>query len=349
MYRPGRDVVRVQRIFFGRPEDLAVGARRLRAAHVEDPSCFSRSILLEITVHQPHVGVPARRRHASRRSSTICRDARRPLVCRNDVVPHACGEIDVRGHVERVRRRRRDREVPTCRGQTTRCVNRIVVRVNQVVGKTRMVRMRRERFFEDGRGLQVDVFVATVVRGPEQRQPVERGCVHVVRVCAVHCLHGVEVGEIACVLVAGAVQIFYGGKIRPLACGTTLRDANLTRRSEPIEDSPRAAEILFHPHGMVLRHRLAPVGHGEIGIGLLRGTKRPCRVVVLEVVELGEPVVEALLRSRCAGVGEVDVADAADSAGRAGLWRLGAHRRGDEHHGGHQAEQSPAHRVILRR
>ena len=83
--------------------------------------------------------------------------------------------------------------------------------------------------------------------------------------------------------------------------------------AEPLEDAARAAEILFHPDGMVLRHRLAPVGHGEIGIGLLRGAKRPCRVVVLEVVELGEPVVEALLRSRCAGVGEADVADAADS------------------------------------
>ena len=60
---------------------------------------------------------------------------------------------------------------------------------------------------------------------------------------------------------------------------------------------------------MILRHRLAPERHGELGVGLLRIPERARRIVVLEVVELGEAVEECLLRQPRARVREGDLAD----------------------------------------
>ncbi len=69
---------------------------------------------------------------------------------------------------------------------------------------------------------------------------------------------------------------------------------------------------------MVVGHRLAPVGHGESGIGGLRADERLGGGAVLEVVEEREAGGEVGLRRGGARVREVDAPEAAGGGGRRG-------------------------------
>ena len=96
-----------------------------------------------------------------------------------------------------------------------------------------------------------------------------------------------------------------------------LGDARLVRRREPIERLLRRLEILLRPERMVVAHRLAPVGHGEVRVGLLRLLERLRGFVELEVVERLDADEERLLRGRGAEVGKVIVPNSCDDEGAA--------------------------------
>ncbi len=122
--------------------------------------------------------------------------------------------------------------------------------------------------------------------------------------------HLVEVLKVACRFRAGAIEGFDGAQVRALAFGPALRDARGSFRAQTFQNPAGASEVLFHPDRMVFRHRLAPVREDKVRILLLRVAKRARGIVVLEVVELGQPVEERRLRRGRAGVGEGHVADA---------------------------------------
>ena len=211
---------------------------------------------------------------------------------------------------KRVRSGGRDSGVPARGAKAQRRVGRIVVRVNQIVREARVIGMRRERLFESSGGLHVDRRVASTMRRSEERETVERGGVDVVRKRSTDAAHLLEIREVARLFVACAVQRLERAQIRTLPVCFAFGDSIASARAETLEDAARAAEILFHPHRMVLRHRLAPIGHGERRIDLLRLPERAGGIVVLEVVELSETVQERGLRGRRARILEGDGADA---------------------------------------
>ena len=95
----------------------------------------------------------------------------------------------------------------------------IVVGVDQVVRAARDVRVRGERRLEHPGGSQVDSGVTAGMRRAEQRQPVQRGRVHVVGDTPRGSAASPRGREIARGLVAGAVQRLDRAKVRALAFG----------------------------------------------------------------------------------------------------------------------------------
>ena len=104
-----------------------------------------------------------------------------------DVFPHAALHEDVRRHMERVRRRRRDARVRARRGQRERRVIGIVERVNDEVRRARMLRVFREHLLGDRRGerLAAESLVGRP-HGAEQRQRVPRRHFVIVRPLRIH-------------------------------------------------------------------------------------------------------------------------------------------------------------------
>ena len=196
--------------------------------------------------------------------------------------------------------------------------------------------MCRERLFESSGGLHVDRRVASIMRRSQERETVQRSGVDVVRKRSTDAAHLLEIREVARLFVARAVQRLERAQIRMLPGCSALGDPIAGARAEALEDAARAAEILFHPHRMVLRHRLAPIGHGERRIDLLRLAERAGGIVVLEVVELSETVQERGLRGRRARILEGDGADARRL--RAARHAEGGGKNGDSHEHAHVAD-----------
>ena len=133
-------------------------------------------------------------------------------------VPDACERV--RGHVQRMRRRRRDLRV--ARGGVERLWGERgdVVAVNQVVGQARMIRLRLEERLEDRAGGQL-VLVSLVAgqRRLGQRQRVEHGRFGVLGVAAGHRFHLLCVRERARALInrfVVAKELGHGGHVSPL-------------------------------------------------------------------------------------------------------------------------------------
>ena len=127
MYESGRNVVGIQGILFRRSQREPVCPGCRRPAAIEDAARRIVASLLQIPIHEPHVGVAAAGRSPSGRLRAGGAHVRRPLVRADDVVPHAGGEVDVRRHVQRVWSGRRDRGVPARGAKAQRRVGRIVV------------------------------------------------------------------------------------------------------------------------------------------------------------------------------------------------------------------------------
>ena len=210
----------------------------------------------------------------------------------------------------RVPGRRCDFRVRPRRAQTERRMDGIVVRVNQVVRQAGMVGMGGKQRFEYGRRSHVDREVAAAMGRSEQRQRVKRCGIHIVRVLARQAGHGVGEGKVAAVLVAVAVQDLDGAHVVLLAFGSGFRDSRLSRRCEASERLERRVAILLHPHGVGVGHRLAPVGHREVGVELLRFSEQHCCCAVFEVVKLREAFEKEWLRCGRARVGKAHFSNA---------------------------------------
>ncbi len=282
--------------------------------------------LLHVAVSQPaqRVGV-ARVAGQPLPLDPLVGDVPGRFVRRHHLVPHAQRDEDVRGHVLGVAGGGRDRRVGPRRTQPQRRVHRIIVGVDQVMGGARVLRVVAERFLDDRRRPHICRDVSALVGGSEKRQRVECGRFVVVRILLPQAAHRIGVGEVARSLVAVTVQDIQRAQVVLFAVGRCLGQPRFGRRSQPTQRRQRRLTVLLLPDGMVVRHRLAPVGEGEVGVDALSLAKRLGGVGILEAVEQQNASQEGLLRCRRAGVGELDP----PQVRRLGAGRIGQ-RRGDQ-------------------
>ena len=311
------------------------------------------STLLRVAVNQPQHGVKA----AHLDVELLLGPARvggfhRAFVNRRGLIPHAQRHIDVRGHVQRVRRGRRNLRIRIGVAQAERGVHWIVVRVDQVVRRAGMLRVLRVDLFHQRGGLHVDGEVPAVVAGAEQRQCIERRDLIVLRKLLVHAAQLLGIGQVAGQLIAGAVQaverrqpFFFlgGGRLGPtrLGCGRQAgeRGVRLLRRR-------------LLPYGVVVGHGLAPIRHRKSRVRLLRLLEGFLRIVVLEAVHQQHAPPERRLGSRRSGGGEVNLAELVlgqKRARRGGTQERGHDEYGKSVHGGNISAFAPANYPELRR
>ena len=195
--------------------------------------------------------------------------------------------------------------------QTQRRVNGIVCSVNDVVRDARMIWICVGKIFENRKRAHVDRNFAAVVACAHQRESVKRGSIHIGGIFLVNNRHRLRIQIVAIVFCAIAIENFYSVKIIAFALGACFCGARLGSCGETIQRGAGGGLILLIPERMRVRHGFAPIGHREIGVGLLRLAEFRCCVVVFEIVELGEPAKKTGLRGGGAGIGEMDFADIA--------------------------------------
>ena len=208
--------------------------------------------------------------------------------------------------MERVDGRGRDLRVDARGAHAERRVHGVVVAVDQVMGGAGMLRVLREDLLLDGRGLHVGLHVALVLAGAEERETVERGGVEVIRVFLVQAPHRIGVGAVAIRLLALRVELLDGFEIHLLAVGRRPGEPLGLRRREALQRLHRGFTVALHPERVIVRHRLAPVRHGEAGVRLLRRPKLVGRIRVLEAVQEKQALQEVRHRGgrpRCGKVG----------------------------------------------
>ncbi len=212
----------------------------------------------------------------------------------------------MRRHVLGVAGGGRDLRVGPRRTQPQRRVHRIVVGVDQVMGGARVLWVVAKHLLHHRRRSHVGRDVPALVGCAQQRHCVEGGGLVVVRILRVQAAHGVGVGEVARPLVAVAVQHLQRPQVVFLALGSCLSEPRLRCRAQPAQRSQRRLTVLLLPDRMVVSHRLAPVGEREVGVELLSLAKSLGGVGILEAVQQQNASQEGLLRSRRAGVRELD-------------------------------------------
>ena len=167
-----------------------------------------------------------------------------------------------------------------------------------------MIRVGRVDLLHYRGGLHVTRDIATVVTGAEDRQRVEGARIGIVRILAHELLHGVAVRVVTLTLVAVAVHHFDRVQVVALALGAGLGVARLSRRAERRQCGTRGVPILLLPDRVVVSLSLAPIGHGEVRIDLMRCLERLASVFVFEAVQQQQPAYEHVLGFRRARVGE---------------------------------------------
>ena len=129
----------------------------------------------------------------------------------NRFVPHAEHRIDVRGHMQRMRRARRDLSVQICRRNAQRGKRRIVVTVDDVVREARVVGLLRRFLGEDRGGLALlrQLLVVEIDR-LVQGERVEDPRFGIIRVLFGHALHRLFVQSDARLVIDGVVILVVG-------------------------------------------------------------------------------------------------------------------------------------------
>ena len=211
-------------------------------------------------------------------------------------LPQAQADEDVRRHVERVRRGRRDLRVAARGVETHRGKLGLVAAVNQVMRDARLIGVLREQLVQDRNRLLPIVERRVVGRlAGEQRQRVERGGLGVVRVVAIDLLHAVGVGLRAGHVIASLGIAEKGGGSREIS----LLTARGVRAGLSLLDlRPAAIEIgLAHllPELVVEAHRGAPVRHRATRRCLRDGDELLFGFLVPERVEQRDAALEVLL------------------------------------------------------
>ena len=164
-------------------------------------------------------------------------------------------------------------------------------------------------FFEDGGGAHVGGEIAAVLGGAERRQGKESGAVHVARKFAVNLSEGGFVTAVAFFFRAVAKEDFDAVEIEFFALGRGHCETRFGRGSEPVENLARSSNVFLVPHGMILRHGLAPVSHRKIGSGFLSGAEMLGGIVVFEVVKLSQCADKIRLNGGWTGICERNFAE----------------------------------------
>ena len=276
----------------------------LRRDLVEQPPRVGGTPLLQIDVLQPRQAVEvALVARGVLARDPLLRQRPRLLVRLRGLGPHAELHEDVRRHVQRVRRARGDRGVTLRGAEAERRVQRIVVGVDEVVQRAGMIAALGDDRLEQRRGADALARVDFVAPdGAEDGQGVEDARLDVVRMRRREARHRLLVRGVARGLVAFAVELCDGiePRLLPLAARCSL---------PPFHRAAAAVEIDLVPDRMVVRHRLAPVGEGEVRIDALGLLERALRLRVGEVVQQQDAAQEGLLRLGLAAVREGDRAE----------------------------------------
>ncbi len=122
-------------------------------------------------------------------------------------------------------------------------------------------------------------------------------------------LHRLHVADAAIHMVALTPQHLDRPQESLLAFGRGLRCSLLGGRSQPLQHAARLIGVHLRDQGMVVRQGLAPVGHGEVGVYLLRRLELIDRLIPAEAVEDRHAPQEVLLDLPARRRGKVDGAD----------------------------------------
>ena len=218
---------------------------------------------------------------------------------------------DVGRHVERVRRRWRDRGVPPRGGESLLGDRRVIVTVDEVVRDTRVLWLGGEDLLEDRRGLQL---VGVRLVGRERRRVEGEGVEHrrlpVLRVARGELLHRLAVGERARPVV-DLVGVLVEHLDRADVVALALRLG--ARRLGPLDGRPPVGKRFGRrrPAERIAEqvHRDAPVRDAAGGIALRDGRERARGRREPERVKHGNRALEILLDRGAARRREMDRAD----------------------------------------
>ena len=221
-------------------------------------------------------------------------------------------------------------------------VNRIVERVDGVVGGARVVRIPIEEAHGDRprQHVQAERVVAERPYSRQQRQRVESRHLVVIRVALVEVAHPLHVPDPPLSEFTFAKQLLDRGQKPEFPFGRGLRRPLLASLAEPLQGGTRRFQIPFRQQWVVVRQRLPPVGEGEVGFQLLGGVELLARLLVAEAVQDRDAADEVLLRLAAGRSREVDRADVdrgvevGRPGGLGGCLRI----RGDDTPGGRQAK-----------
>ena len=251
-------------------------------------------------------------------------DVHRHFVGFRHVVPHAKCHEDVRGHVLCMAGIRGNLRQGPCRLQRTGGVRGIVHCMDPVVRRAGILRVEVEDALGDRSRAQVSRHVAHALAAPHQCQRMEQLCVVVTWIVlgqAFHRLVVMRVAERLCV--AARIQDFHGGKIGLFARRRCLGRAGSGRGTEPAQCRATGIRVELVPDAVVVRHRLAPVGHGEVRIQLLGLAESLRGIGIFEQVQQQRTAQERSLRSgRTGRRRERNRAEPFDAAHRFGRARL---------------------------
>ena len=240
----------------------------------------------------------------------LARHGDRPQVRGDRLLPHADHRINVRRHVLRVRRRRRDLRVLVRHRHALARERREIVAVDEVMRDAGMLRILLVERLEDADRLQQRRHVL-VVEGLVERERVEHLRLDVVRVLLRQRRHRLLVVPGARVLVdLVEVPVELLDRRQPVALALGLGadrlallhriEAALERRGVPRADERVGAR----------RHGEPPVGDRAARIGLGNGGERLQRFGKIERMQLRERPLELLLRLRAARSPEQHFAEA---------------------------------------
>ena len=246
-----------------------------------------------------------------RRAAVGFRQLRR--IIRGDrVLPAAEQHIGVRRHVDRMRHDRNARRVVLRRCERALDQRRIVVSVNDVVARARVLRLLRKDLLENGAGLQlVLVGLVEAVGGREQRQRVEDARLDVVVIALREPLHLAHIGARAGAMIE-LVMIGVEGRERlDVIAFVRRRPAQRQRPRDGLASRFQARRRRRRPDLIPHAHGDAPIGHGAVRLGL--GDRREFLqgLPVPERVQRCERGIEARLNVGAAGDGQAHVAAAA--------------------------------------
>lgn len=201
---------------------------------------------------------------------------------------------DVGRHVQRVGRGG-DPAIAKRRPQAEGGMDRIVVRVDEVVQHAVMVRVAGKHRLEERRGLHGS---AEVVAELDRRQPCQRGQrndVRIVRPPRRGGRHLVRVASTKLFTVALAYEGLQGQEKRPLALVSRQLEAPRRVVGQALEGGASSPDIDTPPEGVVVAEGLTPEPENPGRVGALDLLEEPGRALVVEVVKglerLGQAVI----------------------------------------------------------